>query len=127
MMSRLDLGQSVVSPPRPRATAPSLDAWCLAGLAGRRLSAIIVGVTGAFACESGEDAQVGGPVVLALGAKEAPSYSDGELTLYESQVPRAVPGSASRPQLRYGEPQGVASAVPADAVSARRRRDGRRS
>jgi hypothetical protein len=46
-------------------------------------------------CESTEDAQITSPSVVAIGAAETPAYSDGELTLYESQV--AVPFPVRKP------------------------------
>jgi hypothetical protein len=42
-------------------------------------------------CESADSAQVTAPYVVALGQSETPSYSDAELTLYESQVPVPFP------------------------------------
>src|ERR1700679_3831810 len=88
-MSDQHRGPSVVSPPHPAGARPHsgrrrIATRCLAGLT-------LPLFAGVFACESAEDAQLGAPVVLALGATEAPSYSDGELSLYESQAPVAFP------------------------------------
>ena len=46
-------------------------------------------------CESADSAQITAPFVVALGTSETPSYSDAELTLYESQV--AVPFPVRKP------------------------------
>jgi hypothetical protein len=42
-------------------------------------------------CEAASDAQVTAPFAVAIGVNEMPSYSDAELTLYESQTPVAFP------------------------------------
>ena len=46
-------------------------------------------------CESADDAQVTAPYVVAIGATEAPTYADANLSLYESQV--AVPFPIRKP------------------------------
>ena len=46
------------------------------------------GITG---CEAADSAQVTTPYVVAIGSTEKPSYSDANLTLYESQVPVPFP------------------------------------
>jgi hypothetical protein len=45
----------------------------------------------ASGCEAASDAQISAPYSVALGQNESPSYSDAELTLYESQTPVPFP------------------------------------
>jgi len=86
MMKREELGLWVGSPPHPAVPSPQ-PRWVARALGGLAL----VGVTGVFACESAEDAQLTSPYVVALSATEAPSYADANLTLYESQTSVAFP------------------------------------
>jgi hypothetical protein len=55
--------------------------------------AVAVGLAalGSSGCESADAAQISSPYVVAIAEDEAPSYSDAELTLYESQTPVAFP------------------------------------
>jgi hypothetical protein len=89
MMTHQHLGPSVLSGGMsPQLVASSPHSRRVArGLVGLAL----IGVGGLFACESAEDAQVSTAHVVALGATEAPTYADANLTLYESQTPVAFP------------------------------------
>jgi hypothetical protein len=49
----------------------------------------------ASGCESADSAQVTPPIVLSIGATEAPVYADGTVTLYSSRLP--VPFPIKRP------------------------------
>ena len=55
------------------------------------MAVVVAMLTTVAACESADSAQVTPPYVTALGQNETPSYSDAELTLYESQVPVPFP------------------------------------
>jgi hypothetical protein len=91
MMTDQGLARSVVQGPQAAVRTPQRP------LSARRLvtrlvtGVALLGVAGVFACESADDAQLGAPDVLAIGATEAPSYADANLTLYESQMPVPFP------------------------------------
>lgn len=89
MMTRQDLGPPVVGAPQPAGASPHARVRRTASRAATCVA--LAGLAGVFACESAEDAQVSAPAVVAIGASEAPSYSDANLTLYESQTPVPFP------------------------------------
>ncbi len=89
MISSHDLPAPEVSRPHRAVAGPQPDrsrAWlAVSTLAG------IVCAGAATSCEAASDAQVTAPFAVAIGQNEMPSYSDAELTLYESQTPVPFP------------------------------------
>ena len=75
------------APPQGAALSPQLRRW---PPSFSRLCMLSLGLS-LMGCESADSAQISTPYVVAIGQAEAPSYSDGELTLYESQTPVAFP------------------------------------
>jgi hypothetical protein len=94
MMTPIDRAPAEVSRPQRAVSSPQRPLAPSRARATRACAALLLSGAVAFAasgCESSDAAQISAPYVVAVGATEAPSYSDAELTLYESQVPVPFP------------------------------------
>jgi len=95
MTTPKELDRPEGSPPQGAVARPQLRglgrrrAGGLAGAAVALLAPLVAML--AIGCESAGNAQVSSPFVVAIGATEKPTYSDANLSLYESQTPVAFP------------------------------------
>src|SRR5258708_1384151 len=76
------------APPRGEGSSPRRAS---ASRLAAALAIVVAPPLGTPACEGGHADQIPGPLVLGMTSAMAPSYSDGNTTIYEAQRPVPLP------------------------------------